>query len=118
MRQDPLFFTLSMDNPRHIPLSTLFMEFPLNVLAGIPDETIITGIALDNRAVLPGHLFVAMKGGSADGHDYIRDAIRRGAAAVAGDRQIEGLPVPYIQVDNSLPGAHLAGGSVLWQSRS
>ena len=90
-----------MDNPTPIPLSTLFIEFPLNVLAGIPDETLITGIAIDNRAVQPGHLFVAMKGSSADGHDFIPDAIRDGAAAVAGEKTLTGLSVPYIQVENS-----------------
>ena len=95
------FYRQTMDNPRRIPLSTLFIEFPLTVMAGIPDETLITGIAIDNRAVQPGHLFVAMKGSSADGHDFIPDAIRRGAAAVAGEKPLTGLSIPYIQVENS-----------------
>ncbi len=61
----------------------------------------ITGIAIDNRKVQPGDLFVAMHGGSADGHDFIADAIARGAAAVIGEREIDGLAVPYIRVENS-----------------
>jgi UDP-N-acetylmuramoyl-L-alanyl-D-glutamate--2,6-diaminopimelate ligase len=87
-------------HPR-IPLSALFVDFPLNVLAGRPDQTIITGIAMDSRAVQPGHLFVAMQGGSVDGHDFIPEAIQRGSAAIVGDKLIERLPVPYIQVENS-----------------
>ena len=84
-----------------ITLSALLAEFPLKVLAGKPDDTLISGIAMDNRLVRPGDLFVAMRGGSADGHDFIPDAIVRGASAVAGDKAIRGLPVPYIQVENS-----------------
>ncbi len=60
----------------------------------------ITGIAIDNRKVQPGDLFVAMQGGSADGHDFIDDAIRRGAAAVVGAREMSGLTVPYIRMEN------------------
>ncbi len=90
-----------MDDHPRIPLSTLFLELPLNVLAGRPGETLITGIAMNDRAVQPGYLFVAMQGGSADGHDFIPDAIRRGAAAIVGDKPIEELSVPYIQVENS-----------------
>jgi len=60
----------------------------------------ITGISIDSRAVEPGHLFVAMKGGSVDGHDYIQKAIDNGAVAVAGDKDISGLSVPYILLEN------------------
>jgi UDP-N-acetylmuramoyl-L-alanyl-D-glutamate--2,6-diaminopimelate ligase len=42
----------------------------------------IAGIAYDSRKVTPGCLFVAMRGEKVDGHDYIRDAARRGAIAV------------------------------------
>ncbi|MBV5347501.1 UDP-N-acetylmuramoyl-L-alanyl-D-glutamate--2,6-diaminopimelate ligase, partial [bacterium] len=50
----------------------------------IPDVE-ITGIAIDSRAVKPGYLFVAMQGGSVDGHNYISKAIENGAVAVIGD---------------------------------
>ncbi len=60
----------------------------------------ITGIAIDNRKVQPGDLFVAMQGNAADGHDFIADAVRRGATAVVGEREIDGLAVPYIRVEN------------------
>lgn len=82
-----------------LPLSKLFHDFPLNVPASIP-EVNIEGIAIDSRAVKPGYLFVAMKGGTVDGHNYITDAIRRGAAAVIGDRELSGLSVPYIRLED------------------
>jgi UDP-N-acetylmuramoyl-L-alanyl-D-glutamate--2,6-diaminopimelate ligase len=84
-----------------ISLRTIFSEFPFPFSpADFPDLP-VTGLAIDNRKVEPGNLFVAMQGGSADGHDFIPDAIRRGAVAVVGQQEISGLVVPYIRVDNS-----------------
>lgn len=53
---------------------------------GIP----ISGIEFDSRNVRPGTLFVAVKGVKTDGHDYIPQAIRSGAAAVICERSFEG----------------------------
>jgi UDP-N-acetylmuramoyl-L-alanyl-D-glutamate--2,6-diaminopimelate ligase len=46
---------------------------------GDPD---ITAIEQDSRRVTPGTLFVARRGGSVDGHNYISQAIERGAVAI------------------------------------
>ena len=85
---------MNTDPANSVTLATIFGQFPLKVLAGEPGDTRITGIAMDNRLVQPGELFVAMKGGSADGHDFIPDAIQRGAAAVVGDKALSCLSVP------------------------
>ena len=45
-------------------------------------EVEITGLACDSRQVKPGDLFVAIKGLSVDGHDFIPQALERGAVAV------------------------------------
>ena len=66
----------------------------------LPDLA-IEGIAIDSRAVKPGYLFVAMKGGSFDGHDFIAKAIENGAVAVVGEKNISGLKVPYVQIENT-----------------
>jgi len=92
---------MNTDTTNSVTLTTMFGQFPLKVLAGDPGDTRITGFAMDNRLVQPGDLFVAMKGGSADGHDFIPDAVQRGAAAVVGDKAMSGLSVPYMQVENS-----------------
>ncbi|MDI6892129.1 MAG: UDP-N-acetylmuramoyl-L-alanyl-D-glutamate--2,6-diaminopimelate ligase [Actinomycetota bacterium] len=42
----------------------------------------ITGIAHDSRRVKAGNVFVCIKGFNADGHDYIGEAIKRGARAL------------------------------------
>ena len=81
-------------------LQHIFAELPLPFcMLNIPDLP-ITGISIDSRAVQPGHLFVAMQGASADGHDYNPKAIENGAVAVVGERELDALPVPYIRLDN------------------
>src|SRR5579884_3368536 len=45
----------------------------------------ITGVEYDSRQVRPGHLFVAMQGGSTDGNRFIDAAIAAGAVAVVTD---------------------------------
>ena len=45
-------------------------------------DTTIGGVATDSRAVRPDSLFVALVGERLDGHDFIADALERGAAAV------------------------------------
>lgn len=90
--------------PNRESLQYIFAGLPLPFsMADIPDLP-ITGISIDSRLVQPGHLFVALRGGNADGHDYIPKAIENGAVAVVGDRpsrQILDLSVPYIRLDNS-----------------
>jgi UDP-N-acetylmuramoyl-L-alanyl-D-glutamate--2,6-diaminopimelate ligase len=51
-----------------------------------PLNTEIKGIAYDSRFVKEGFIFVAVTGFSVDGHDYIRDAVNRGAAAVVSEK--------------------------------
>ncbi len=85
-------------------LAKIFTQIPIIAIAPakIPALT-ITGIALDSRQVQPGYLFVALTGGSVDGHRFIPAAVAQEAAAVVGQQPAEGfsLPVPYIQVDDT-----------------
>jgi UDP-N-acetylmuramoyl-L-alanyl-D-glutamate--2,6-diaminopimelate ligase len=69
----------------------------------------VRNVTQDSRQVKPGDIFVAVSGGLVDGHDYIPDAIQRGACAVVGSRAIDGLAAPYMQVaDPRLALAQLA----------
>jgi UDP-N-acetylmuramoyl-L-alanyl-D-glutamate--2,6-diaminopimelate ligase len=67
------------------------------VVSPVPDVT-ISGIAIDSRKVRPGDLFVALRGGSADGHRYIDDALTRGAAAIAGETAPSKGPAKFVQL--------------------
>ena len=59
----------------------------------------ITGISCDSRSVKSGELFVAIPGLESDGHDYIRQAALKGAAAVVC-RCAPRLTIPTIEVEN------------------
>ncbi len=61
------------------------------IIHGNPD-TEISGVRYDSRRVTPGDLFVAMPGQKADGHQFLDEAIRRGAAALLVKK--DKLPIP------------------------
>jgi UDP-N-acetylmuramoyl-L-alanyl-D-glutamate--2,6-diaminopimelate ligase len=55
----------------------------------------IAGVTADSRSVVPGDLFAALPGTSADGRRFIADAVRKGAVAVLapeGTTWPEGVP--------------------------
>jgi len=82
-------------------LRKIFQELSIiHFPQSLPDLA-IEGIAIDSRAVKVGYLFVAMKGGSFDGHDFILKAIENGAVAVVGEKNTSGLQVPYVRVENT-----------------
>lgn len=62
----------------------------------------ISGIAYDSRKVTPGMMFVALKGQNVDGHNFIEDAIERGAVAIICEHDVN-LParITKIQVPDS-----------------
>jgi len=85
-------------------LAVLPKHAALPALRPAPDVT-ITGLARDSRSVEPGNLFVAIPGTEMDGHDFVGDAIRRGASAVVGQHAVASVPP-----DSSVP-LHLVADS-------
>lgn len=85
-----------------IPLNLLITSLPIpwRSSAEFPAK-IVTGIQYDSRKVGAGDVFVAISGGISDGHDFIPSAIADGAIAVVGTRDLSGLTVPYIRVEDS-----------------
>ena len=45
----------------------------------------ISGISINSRNINPGELYIAIKGNNFDGHGFIPDAIKNGAAAIITD---------------------------------
>ena len=77
----------------------------------------VAGICIDSRRIAPGELFVALAGdpgprfsatsrSNRDGHDFIADAVAKGAAAVLASRPGD-YAVPALVVKDTLDG--------LWQ---
>ncbi|HEV7386830.1 MAG TPA: UDP-N-acetylmuramoyl-tripeptide--D-alanyl-D-alanine ligase, partial [Phenylobacterium sp.] len=59
-------------------------------LAGKPFAA--TGVSIDTRTLEPGDLFVAL-GGARDGHEFVEQAMAKGAAGVLASRQVFGSAV-------------------------
>ena len=57
---------------------------------GIP-EVGFPEVVIDSRQVQAGSLFFALRGEREDGHDYVLDALRRGAGGVVVEREIGGI---------------------------
>ncbi len=62
-------------------LSDILTGLPFTELQGAADVE-ITAVVFDSRKVVPGSLFVAVRGTQVDGHNYIEKAIQMGAAAI------------------------------------
>lgn len=64
----------------------------------------VTGLFNDARRVIPGGVFVAIRGVKVDGHSFIHDAIEKGAAALVVEDK-KNIPTTYngivLQVPNS-----------------
>jgi UDP-N-acetylmuramoyl-tripeptide--D-alanyl-D-alanine ligase len=65
-------------------------------------SSICNGISIDSRAIEKGNLFVAIKGAHFDGHNFIDDALSKGAAAVLLQRESSfSSDLPCVQVDDA-----------------
>ena len=56
----------------------------------IRPDAVVTELVCDSRKVRGGCVFVAVKGPTADGHDFVADAVKAGALAVVAERPVEG----------------------------
>ena len=60
----------------------------------------IRSLHYDSRGVVPGGLFVAIKGFKSDGHEFIDDAVQNGAAAIVAQQPVA-ADVPVYTVGNT-----------------
>lgn len=62
----------------------------------------IRGITTSSDEVTDGSLFIAIRGTSTDGHQFVDEAVRRGAAAVVVESDYQGDPgVPVVRVEDT-----------------
>lgn len=71
----------------------------------------IQGVSIDSRTLHPGSLFIPIVR-EKDGHDYIHEAISRGAAACLWQKEHADPPeaIPVIFVENSFEALHQLAG--------
>lgn len=76
----------------------------------IPEKTLITSINTDTRNLQPGEGFLALRGNKFDGHNFVDEAIEKGASCVIVGQEytlsneVEQLSnnIPILQVENCL----------------
>ena len=70
----------------------------------------VNGVSIDTRTIAPGDLFVALTA-ARDGHDFVAQALEKGAAAALVTRIPEGVPpeAPLLIVDDVLEGLEKLG---------
>ncbi|MDO3388396.1 UDP-N-acetylmuramoyl-L-alanyl-D-glutamate--2,6-diaminopimelate ligase [Gilvimarinus sp. SDUM040013] len=97
-----------MASVKPLPLEALVSELDQGLAAEV-----LNGITQDSRKVLPGNVFVALKGARVDATDFIDDALQAGAVAVLADKagfdkRLDDDKVIWVEkLDKQL--SHLAG---------
>jgi UDP-N-acetylmuramoyl-L-alanyl-D-glutamate--2,6-diaminopimelate ligase len=64
-------------------------------------DVAVGGVTYDSRQVKPGDVFVAVPGLKADGHEFVADAVSRGAAAIIAERPVEAGEAAVALVENA-----------------
>jgi UDP-N-acetylmuramoyl-tripeptide--D-alanyl-D-alanine ligase len=75
-------------------------------------DVAVTGISIDTRSIAPGDLFVALRD-ARDGHDFVAQALEKGAAAALVDRDPPGVAAdaPLLRVADTLGGLTALGAA-------
>ncbi|KRG69944.1 UDP-N-acetylmuramoyl-tripeptide--D-alanyl-D-alanine ligase [Pseudoxanthomonas dokdonensis] len=82
---------------KRLPLS-LLAHWAEGELHG--DDAVVGALTQDTRALMPGSLYVALRGDRFDGHDFAYDAAMRGASALLVEHPVA-VELPQIVVANS-----------------
>ena len=90
-------------------LSDLLKDIPVLEMTADP-QLEITGVSYDSRRVEPGHMFVAVTGYAADGHQFIPSALSKGAVCVLCERKPQG-EIPYVLVPAARPALAMLGAN-------
>lgn len=84
-----------------LTLQTLLSALPpddILAIYGDPSTAITAPVSESAQNIERGGVFVARKGRSTDGHDFIPQAIERGAAVIVGEHDLTDVSVPYVRL--------------------
>ena len=76
------------------------------------------GVTFDSRAVGKGDLFFALKGETTDGHGFVAEAMKRGAAAAVVSRDVENAGGTLIRVPDTLKALEGLGRAARRRSKA
>lgn len=78
--------------------------------AGIDESLVFTALCTDTRSLVPGCLFVALRGQRFDGHDYAAKALAQGAKAVLVEKAVQATGLKIVVSDTLKAYQDLARG--------
>ena len=81
-------------------LKTLLAAIPVRQIIGTLDRP-VESIAYDSRRVQRNALFVAMRGEKVDGHEFIGQAVEKGASVIVTDREEKHLRATCVVVEDT-----------------
>src|ERR1700736_946918 len=81
-------------------LKTLLAAIPVREIIG-PTDRAVESIAYDSRRVQRDGLFAALRGEKSDGHDFIAQAIEKGAAVIVAERAEKHPRATCVVVENT-----------------
>jgi UDP-N-acetylmuramoyl-L-alanyl-D-glutamate--2,6-diaminopimelate ligase len=81
-------------------LKTLLTAISVRQIIGPPDRS-VESIAYDSRRVQRNGLFVALRGEKFDGHDFIEQAIEKGASVIVAEREQKYPRATCVAVENT-----------------
>ena len=73
----------------------------LNEFCDVSSDVLIKDIKTNSKDIEVGDLFVCIRGVNFDRHDFIDDAIERGASAIVVSRDIKSVSVPVVVVEDT-----------------
>lgn len=82
-------------------LHELAEKSSINELTTMNNQIEVTGVSDRSTDIHEGFIFVAIEGFETDGHDFIDQAIANGASLIVGQKRMNDLSVPYIQIENT-----------------
>ena len=86
--------------------------------AAVPASFAANGVTFDSRAVGKGDLFFALSGETTDGHGFVADAMKRGAAAAVVSRDVEGAGGTLVRVPDTMKALVDLGRAARRRSRA
>src|SRR5213076_355893 len=81
-------------------LKTLLAATPIREIIG-PVDRVVESVAYDSRRMQRDGLFVALRGEKSDGHQFIEQAIEKGASVIVTEREVEHAHATCVVVENT-----------------
>ncbi len=77
-----------------------------------------SGVSIDTRSLVAGDLFVALHGPNFDGHEFVGEALAKGAVAALVDDDVDAEAAPLLRVDDTMTALQALGRASRTRSRA